>query len=325
MNSSPQTINGLMRHLRNKNNINISGSKEKHQLKTYGYYHGYKGYRFFRTVNNQLSYSSFSEVAAVIEYDNNIKALLYPYLMFVETAVKNIVCNDSIIDLKYSTFEHLYTERMKDNLNRADLQLKRLKLRNTVYSRLSERYNHEKNQENKMVRHFFDRGEDAPLWVVFEIFYLTDLASFFECLDVPQKELILGNLNLLDSSVDTDRNLLSIILYSIKPLRNAVAHNAVVFDARFKDRAISPILKKWVERETGILNISLYSLIDYIIVLCCLLTHIEGSTVKAKRLLSLYKKENLQLSNSVNTQVFDVIVPPNVQDKITKLEQYLCS
>lgn len=38
-----QTINGLMRHLRNDCNIHISGSKQKQQLINYGYYHGYKG------------------------------------------------------------------------------------------------------------------------------------------------------------------------------------------------------------------------------------------------------------------------------------------
>lgn len=33
---SPQTINGLMRHLRNECNVNISGSRQKQQLISYG-------------------------------------------------------------------------------------------------------------------------------------------------------------------------------------------------------------------------------------------------------------------------------------------------
>lgn len=45
----PQTINGLMRHLRNDCNIQIKGSFQKQQLISYGYYHGYKGYRFIKT------------------------------------------------------------------------------------------------------------------------------------------------------------------------------------------------------------------------------------------------------------------------------------
>ena len=52
------------------------------------------------------------------------------------------------------------------------LQSKRLKLRNSVYSKLSAQHHKEERNENQMVRHFFNRGEDAPLWVIFEILYL---------------------------------------------------------------------------------------------------------------------------------------------------------
>ena len=41
-----KTTDGLMRHLRD-NGIAISGSAQKRQLINTGYYHGYKGYRFF--------------------------------------------------------------------------------------------------------------------------------------------------------------------------------------------------------------------------------------------------------------------------------------
>lgn len=44
---TPKTINGLMRQLRNDCKIEIRGTLEKQQLMVYGYFHGYKGYRFF--------------------------------------------------------------------------------------------------------------------------------------------------------------------------------------------------------------------------------------------------------------------------------------
>lgn len=112
---SPQTINGLMRHLRNNCNIKISGSYQKKQLVSYGYYHGYKGYRFIRNNRNRIPYTDFSEVVAVIEYDNSLKTALYPELMFVETAIKNIVCNESVIGLKSATFESVYRNRINWN------------------------------------------------------------------------------------------------------------------------------------------------------------------------------------------------------------------
>lgn len=50
---SYKNIDGLMRHLRS-NHVAISGSKEKRQLLNTGYFHGYKGYRFFGTSGNKL-------------------------------------------------------------------------------------------------------------------------------------------------------------------------------------------------------------------------------------------------------------------------------
>lgn len=41
-----KSIDGLMRHLRNSG-IAISGSGQKRNLMNTGYFHGYKGYRFF--------------------------------------------------------------------------------------------------------------------------------------------------------------------------------------------------------------------------------------------------------------------------------------
>ncbi len=227
--STPQTINGLMRHLRNDCHIQISGSYQKQQLISYGYYHGYKGYRFI------------------------------------------------------------------------------------------------KNKHNQMVRHFYNRGEDAPLWVVFEILYLSDLACFFECLNEIMRERIMTQLNMFDVSLDTNRNLLSSMLYTIKSLRNSVAHNNIIFDTRFKDRKISPILKKWIEKETNIQNITLYSLIDYIIIVCCMLKRVDFSSTRAKLLVGAYKKHNQLLQNNVAPAIYAQIIQQNVSQKIAALEIYLNS
>ena len=321
--STPQTINGLMRHLRNDCHIQISGSYQKQQLISYGYYHGYKGYRFVKNSHNQILYTDFSEVVAVIEYDNNLKAALYSDLMFIETAIKNIVCNESVDGLKLGTFEHIYKERMRDNPTNTKLQSKRLKLRNSVYSKLSASYHDEEGNDNLMVRHFYNRGEDSPLWVVFEILYLSDLASFFECLNESMRERIMMRLNMFDISIDTNRNLLSSILYTIKSLRNSVAHNNIIFDTRFKDRNISPVLKKWVEKETSIQNITLYSLIDYIIIVCCLLKRVDFSSARAKKLVNTYKDQNQLLQNNVAPSIYAQIIQQNVTQKLSALETYL--
>lgn len=252
-----------------------------------------------------------------------MKEALYPNLMFLETAIKNIVCNESVQGLKHGTFDYVFKERMNDNSANTKLQSNRLRLRNSVYSKLSSRYNEEDKKDNQMVRHFYNKGEDVPLWVVFEILYLSELASFFGCLNTTTRETILKQLDMFDVSIDTNRNLLSSMLYTIKVLRNAVAHNNVIFDSRFKDRNINAVLKKWTEKETGIQNITLYSLIDYIIIICCILKRIDFSEAKSLRLVETLKNENERLKNAVDASIYDMIVQKNIPAKISALEVYL--
>ena len=50
-------------------------------------------------------------------------------------------------------------------------------------------------------------------------------------------------------SYDTNHQLVANALFTIKALRNATAHNNIVFDARFKDRNPNRNIVKWVENE----------------------------------------------------------------------------
>ena len=66
-----KTLNGLMKHLRGKG-IDTRGSVHKRKMKNFGYYHGYKGYRFVGTSSNRLNITSFDEVVALNEFDMSI-------------------------------------------------------------------------------------------------------------------------------------------------------------------------------------------------------------------------------------------------------------
>lgn len=60
-------------------------------LRNLGYYHGFKGYRFVRQPSQRIVFSSLDEVIALNAFDMNLKALLYPKVMFIENALKSYV------------------------------------------------------------------------------------------------------------------------------------------------------------------------------------------------------------------------------------------
>ena len=80
-----------MRYLRDQKGIAIGGSAQKRKLMNIGYYHGYKGYRYIHKATNIIPYTNFDELTAVYEFDAQLKALFYPFVMQIETAFKNYV------------------------------------------------------------------------------------------------------------------------------------------------------------------------------------------------------------------------------------------
>lgn len=75
-----------MKYLRDSG---INGSGQKRRLKSIGYYHGYKVYRFAGKAANRLPLTDFSQAAALYDFDTQLKALFYSRVMAIETALKN--------------------------------------------------------------------------------------------------------------------------------------------------------------------------------------------------------------------------------------------
>lgn len=314
----PKTINALMRHLRDDCNLSINGSTQKKQLINYGYYHGYKGYRFYKTRSNIIAYTDFSQIIAVIDYDNKLKSVFYADIMFLETALKNIVIDEIVSDMCSASFDDVYRQKMSDFPNNSRLRLKRLKLRDKIHTTLSRKY----SDKDVMISHFYDRGEDVPLWAIFETLSLGDFAYFVDCLDETTRKNLLTKLSLLSSS-DTNNQLLSNILYTIKSFRNAIAHNNIVFDTRFKDRADNKNVLGWITAETSIIGLKFEYLTDYLILICCLLKKVENTTDRADRLISQYIDCINDAYERLPINIYNKIVSTDVRPKVESLKKYI--
>lgn len=317
--NKPQTINGLMRHLRDHCSIAIGGSSEKAQLISYGYYHGYKGYRFYHERSNLIPFTEFKEIIAVIDYDNELKSAFYPALMFLETALKSVVANGVLENLVDASFEHIYRNRMTDDQQNNKLRLSRLKLRDRIHSTLSRGY----EKENRMVRNFYDKGCDVPLWAIFEIITLGEFGNFISNLDKAVRERLLVTLRMRDIVLDTNANNLHTAIFTIQNLRNSIAHNSPIFDARFVNRGPSRGLVKWLEKETSILNITFKSLPDYLILISTLLSKTDHASDRIRQLVSAYKIAVQKLQANVPNNIYTTIVYNNTMTKITLLERYI--
>lgn len=313
-----KNINGLMVHLRDDCGINIKGSKEKLQLTQYGYYHGYKGYRFIKKRQNIIPYTKFPEIVAVINYDMALKKLVYPALMFIEMAVKNFTLEQMTPGMKETSIDNIYKTKMNDELSNSKLRLRRLRLRDNIHSMLSNSY----KRGDLMVSHFYNRGEEVPIWGIFEIMMLGDFAEFLQCLSKDEREKVSKVLN-MKVSYDTNYQLVANSLFMIKSLRNATAHNNIAFDARFNDRSPNKNLVTWVESETEIAKVNFTYFSDYIVLIVCLLKHV----LYPRKMLTKFLKEYEECINGLYKElplpIYNKIVSTGIKGKMEKLNAYV--
>ncbi len=207
---------------------------------------------------------------------------------------------------------------MNDELSNSDLRLQRLRLRDKIHSMLSNSYKH----KNSMVSHFYNRGEEIPIWGIFEIMMLGDFADFVKCLNKDSREKISHAL-LMNVSYDTNYQLVPNALFTIKALRNATAHNNIVFDARFKDRNANRNIIKWVENETGISKLNFEYFSDYIALIVCLLKHVHYPKKKLIRFLEDYEECLNDLYVKLPLPIYNKIVATGIKSKLKKLNQYV--
>lgn len=324
-----KNINGLMRHLRN-NGISIAGSTQKRQLMNTGYFHGYKGYRFFRTSNNRLPFTSYEEIYATLQYDMKLKALFYSKIMFIETAVKNHAL-ECILDITHSESISAMFEKAVCGYNnaptnaKADLKKKfqqhKLNLQSTVQKYLAKAY----NDGNPKITHFYNNMSysGVPIWALFEIMTMGDFGFLLSCLTFEARTAISEKLNLSNAAVDTNRDLIYNYLYTLKDLRNAIAHNSVVFDTRFRHMDPKPAMRKCLMQEIGLPYVNFKTIGDYLILVCYYLKILNVTKTEIKAFIRDFEAITDEYQNSVSPQVAMQTIHPDLGARLTQLKNFL--
>ncbi|MGO4997312.1 Abi family protein [Oribacterium sp. Sow4_G1_1] len=338
MSNKPKTINGLMKYLRDTKGLNISGSSQKRKLMNIGYYHGYKGYRYIDKPTNRAPFTEFDELIAVYDFDMQLKALFYPYVMQIETALKNYVLeaivesiqSDSFSDVysklldnykDFSTTEKTYRtprdrERAEDRFKK-ELQ-RRLDLRNRIYGVQANAF----KNDNKIAHHFLSKDKPLPIWGIFELLSLGEFGHFVSCLNKPCREKISIKLGIQQSD-DTNSMMPQRLIYTTKDLRNAIAHNDVVFDTRFKTGSIDKQISNAISNATSVSGITFDTITDYLVLLTYQLKLIGISKTELRRLIAGFSDAQEKLRSAIPASTYNQIIHTDNNRKIQALKAYI--
>lgn len=325
---SYKTTDGLMRHLRD-NGIAISGSAQKRQLINTGYYHGYKGYRFFKSAGNRLPFTSYQELYATIEYDSALKSLFYGKMMFIETAVKNIALQgilenansesiQGMLDHVVSNYNNTPSSFSADQKKYA--QQCKLNLQRSIQASLASAY----SKGNPKITHFYNNPNYSavPIWALFEIMTMGDLGYLLSCLTFDVREDISKRIG-LDLSNDTSRQLLYKYIYALKDLRNAIAHNAVVFDTRFRNIDPTRAMKACLVSEVHLPYVNFKTIGDYVILMCYYLKILHMPKTEIKAFIREFERITEVYRSSVDPAVSSIVIHPDLASRMNILKNFI--
>ena len=320
----PKSIDDLMTYMRDVKHIQINGNIQKKQLRHMGYFHGYKGYRYCNSPSVLLPYNDFNELQAVYDFDMRIKAILYPQIMYLETALKNYVLEEILTEAKSNRFADVYSNLMNDyksyaigSDNYKKSITKKMNVRNKIYSVISRDYG-----KNNIIAHYYDKDKPVPIWAIFELISLGEFGNFLSCLNLNTRLNISQSVGIVTSR-DRDGKMLEMIVYAIKDLRNSIAHNNIIFDNRFKTGNINSRIPNYISNETGIANISFHTIVDYIILISFVMKLLQCNKSDILPFISQFEDACEDLRKKIPMNIFSKIVYTDTRGKLTAIKKYL--
>lgn len=315
----PKTINSLMKHLRDSG-ININGTAQKRRLKNIGYYHGYKDYRFAGKATNSIPLTDFAQVAALYDFDTRLKALFYPRVMSIETALKNYTLEAVLKDAGSEVFEDIWRKSLTGYRSCSNSKYRRAwetrqRLRSEIDGII---YGH---RGRDVIGHFRDADKEIPIWAIFEVMTLGNFGSFYDCLDVRVKTEIVRDIG-MPNNLDSEQRLKEII-FALKDFRNAIAHNGVVLDVRFKSGSINTGVTQLIKQETGVGGVDFCDITDYVVLLAYLMRRMGFTKTECKQFISGYEGIVEYYRAELPFNVYSMIIKTTARGKLMVLRGFI--
>lgn len=298
------TIYQLMKYLRNHHAIAVK-SNQAQALRNLGYYHGFKGYRFIREPDQKICFSSLDEVIALNKFDMQLKTIIYPKVMFIENALKSYVIEAVLKDSCSENLDVIFNRSVTDYRSYtpgSDSYHKQYAKRMVLQGKINNALLRDYTNKKQTVNHFFDADLTIPIWAVFESLTLGEFGTFFSCANLKVKLYTSGILH-LPRNLDADGKLTEYIIYTIKDLRNAVAHNNTIFDTRFQTGKVNRRLISLLESEIGLSNLDFKYIDAYIILITYTLRKMGETKTSCKQFITSFTEctdaLRLQLSSNI--------------------------
>lgn len=254
-----------------------------------------------------------------------LKALVYPKVMFIENALKSYVIEAVLKDSNSENLDTIFNKSITDYKSYTPgspqyhkQYAKRMTLKGKINNALLRDYSNQK----RTVNHFFDADQPIPIWAIFESLTLGEFGTFFTCSNSNVK-LKTSSILHLPSNLDADGKITEYIIYTIKDLRNAVAHNNVIFDTRFQTNTINNRLVSLLETEVGISGLDFKYISAYIVLITYVLRKMGETKTTCKQFITTFIECTDLLRTQISPNICNQILGTHQRTHLNQLQKFI--
>jgi abortive infection bacteriophage resistance protein len=149
-----------------------------------------------------------------------------------------------------------------------------------------------------------------------------DFGQLLSCLTYDVRDDISRQIG-LNLASDTNRELVYKYVYTLKDLRNAIAHNAVVFDTRFRNIDPSPAMRQCLMQDVNLPYVNFKTIGDYVILMTYFLKKLDVPKTEIKAFIRDFEKLTQIYKSSVNPAVAAIAIHPDLPARMKALKNYL--
>ena len=196
-------------------------------------------------------------------------------------------------------------------------QNNKLNLQGSIQNSIASAY----RKENPKITHFYNNinYNEVPLWAIFEILTMGNFGYLLSCLTIDMREKVSRAIG-INLSCDTYRELLYKYVFALKDLRNAIAHNDIVYDTRFKKMDPSRAMRQCLILEMGMPYINFKTIGDYIILICYYLKLLKVSKTEIIAFIRKFEKITNDYAISVKHDVSSITIHPDLASRMDLLK-----
>ena len=135
------------------------------------------------------------------------------------------------------------------------------------------------------------------------------------------KSLIVSDIG-MPTNLDSE-GLLGDVIFVLKDLRNAIAHNGVVLDVRFKSGKINTGVGNLIEVQMGIKQVDFSDITDYVVLLIYLMKKMQFTKTECRQFINGYVGIVERYRSELPTTIYTQFIRTSTRNKLKAAQRFV--